>query len=372
MRVLRRRGDLVISETRHGFVCANAGIDLSNVAAGHRRAAPGRLRPLRAATSATRSAPARGVDVAVIVSDTFGRPWRIGLTDVAIGVAGIAAVVDLRGETDALGRELQVTEVAIADEIASAAELVMGKARGVPAAIVRGLDPEWFGDGRGARPRPAARRGPVPVTPGRPAGSRVRRGPPFDPRVPPRAGRTRDRSTRSSRPRASPRHRTTRDRGAGSSSTPPTGKAGARRRHGRRSGARDLDGDGVDRRPASTSSSRRRTGKLTGAPALVLGCLTWDGLDRYPDAARQRAEWGMALLSLGAAVENLMLAAADAGLASCWVAAPIFCPEAARDALAPRPDDWLPHALVLVGHPDPTYAGRPRPPVPLDELRTHR
>jgi coenzyme F420-0:L-glutamate ligase / coenzyme F420-1:gamma-L-glutamate ligase len=111
--------------------------------------------------------------------------------------------------------------------------------------------------------------------------------------------------------------------------------------------------------------------KLTGAPALVLGCLTWDGLDRYADETRRRAEWGMALLSLGAAVENLMLAAADADLASCWVAAPIFCPEEARDALA-LPTEWLPHAMVMVGHPDPDYVGRVRPPVPLDDLRTHR
>ncbi|MGQ0825215.1 MAG: nitroreductase family protein [Actinomycetota bacterium] len=111
--------------------------------------------------------------------------------------------------------------------------------------------------------------------------------------------------------------------------------------------------------------------KLVRAPALVVGCLTWDGLDRYPDVARQRAEWGMALLSLGAAVENLMLAAADCGLASCWVAAPIFCPEAARDALT-LPGEWLPHALVLVGHPDPSYVGRTRPPVALPDLRTFR
>ena len=111
--------------------------------------------------------------------------------------------------------------------------------------------------------------------------------------------------------------------------------------------------------------------KVTSAPALVLGCLTWDGLDRYPDERRRRAEWGMALLSLGAAVENLMLSAADAGLASCWVASPIFCPEAARDALA-LPREWLPHAMVMVGVPDPAYVGRVRPPVPLDDLRTHR
>jgi F420 biosynthesis protein FbiB-like protein len=111
--------------------------------------------------------------------------------------------------------------------------------------------------------------------------------------------------------------------------------------------------------------------KILGAPAIVLGCLTWSGLDRYPDEARQRAEFGMALLSLGAAVENLMVAAAHEGYGSCWVAAPIFCPEAARDSLS-LPEEWLPHAMVLVGRPDPDYVGRPRPPVPLDELRDWR
>jgi len=146
VRVLRRRGDLVISETEHGFVCANAGIDLSNVEEG--RAA---LLPIDSDRSARRIRDGLrhrfGVDVAVVVSDTFGRPWRRGVTDVAIGCAGLRPVVDLRGTTDALGRELQVTEVAVVDEIASAAELVMGKAEGVPVAIVRGVDPSWLGDG---------------------------------------------------------------------------------------------------------------------------------------------------------------------------------------------------------------------------------
>jgi F420 biosynthesis protein FbiB-like protein len=132
----------------------------------------------------------------------------------------------------------------------------------------------------------------------------------------------------------------------------------------------DLRGDGVPDAQIDelVDASRER---LTSAPALVLGCLTWEGLDRYPDEARQRAEWGMALLSLGAAVENLMLAAADGGLASCWVAAPIFCPDAARDALGLAPD-WLPHALVMLGAPDDDYVARARPPVPLEELRAHR
>ena len=98
-----------------------------------------------------------------MVSDTFGRPWRNGLTDVAIGVAGLAAVVDLRGTEDTRGRELQVTEVAVADEVAAAAELVMGKSAAVPVAIVRGLDPTWFRDSsvRELDPRPGRR--PVPV-----------------------------------------------------------------------------------------------------------------------------------------------------------------------------------------------------------------
>ncbi|HUJ67343.1 MAG TPA: coenzyme F420-0:L-glutamate ligase [Acidimicrobiales bacterium] len=145
VRILRRRGDLLMTETRHGFVCANAGVDLSNVEQGWAA-----LLPVDADRSARRirdGLRARaGVTVGVIVSDTFGRTWRRGLTDVAIGVAGIAGVVDLRGTTDALGRELAVTEVCVADELAGAAELVMGKSAGIPVAIVRGVDPSWLRD----------------------------------------------------------------------------------------------------------------------------------------------------------------------------------------------------------------------------------
>lgn len=143
VRVLRRRGDLVISETTHGFVCANAGVDRSNLDAGLAALLP--RDPDRSARRIRdRLREATGVEVGVIVSDTFGRPWRKGLVDVAIGCAGIAAVVDLRGSEDAHGHELQVTEVAVADELAAAAELVMGKADGVPVAIVRGVDPSWL------------------------------------------------------------------------------------------------------------------------------------------------------------------------------------------------------------------------------------
>ncbi len=157
VRVLRRRGELLITETRHGFVCANSGVDFSNVASGFAALLPHdpdrsarRIRDgLRAET---------GAEVGVIVSDTFGRTWRQGVTDVAIGCAGVAGVVDLRGTTDALGRELQATEVCVADEIASAAELVMGKASGIPVAVVRGVDPQWLRRGSVADEivRPAA------------------------------------------------------------------------------------------------------------------------------------------------------------------------------------------------------------------------
>lgn len=145
VRILRRRGDLIITETKHGFVCANAGIDLSNVARGHAALLPEDSdRSARRIRDRIRGT--QGLSVGVIVSDTFGRPWRRGVTDVAIGCAGIAAVVDLRGTEDAFGRELMVTEVCVADELAAAADLVCGKAEGVPVALVRGVDPNWLRD----------------------------------------------------------------------------------------------------------------------------------------------------------------------------------------------------------------------------------
>lgn len=143
VRVLRRRGELIMTETRHGFVCANAGVDLSNVERGFAALLP--VDPDRSARRIRDGLRARlGVDVGVLVSDTFGRTWRRGVTDVAIGTAGIAGVVDLRGTSDAFGRQLQVTEVCVADELAAAAELVMGKSAGVPVALIRGVNPEWL------------------------------------------------------------------------------------------------------------------------------------------------------------------------------------------------------------------------------------
>jgi len=146
--IVRARPPLVITETRHGFVCASAGVDASNAKG------PGTLvlLPLDPDASAARLRERirelGGVDVGVVVSDSFGRAWRRGTTDVALGVAGVAALLDLRGERDSAGYELHATEIAVADEIAGAAELVMGKTDGVPAAIVRGVS-RAAGDGRG-------------------------------------------------------------------------------------------------------------------------------------------------------------------------------------------------------------------------------
>lgn len=152
--VIRRRGDLVITQTSHGFVCANAGVDRSNA-----RPGPAVLLPVDPDRSAhrirTRIARATGVDVGVIVTDTFGRAWRRGLVDVAIGISGVAAILDLRGTPDAQGRIMDVTEVAVADEISAAADLAMGKASQIPAVVVRGL--AVAGDGRATDlVRPAA------------------------------------------------------------------------------------------------------------------------------------------------------------------------------------------------------------------------
>lgn len=146
-RVVRVRPPLIISETRHGYVCASAGVDASN-AKGEGTLV---LLPLDPDASAARLRDAlrerTGRDVGVIVSDSFGRPFRQGTTEVALGVAGITALLDLRGLRDSAGYELHATQIAVADELAAAAELVMGKVRGIPAAVVRGVDVRGEGSG---------------------------------------------------------------------------------------------------------------------------------------------------------------------------------------------------------------------------------
>ena len=143
--IIRRRGDLVITQTRHGFICANAAVDRSNVPMGYALLLP--VDPDRSANRLrTLIERATGASIGVVITDTFGRPWRRGLTDVAIGISGLPSLLDFKGTSDTHGNILEVTEVAVVDEIASAADLVMGKATGIPVAVVRGLD--LTGDGR--------------------------------------------------------------------------------------------------------------------------------------------------------------------------------------------------------------------------------
>ena len=160
--IVRARPPLVIARTRHGFVCGSAGVDASNAPE------PGTLvlLPLDPDASAARIRgrlrELTGKDVGVIVSDSFGRPFRMGTTDVAIGAAGLRVLDDLRGTRDRSGYELRSTQIAVADELAGAAQLVMGKADGIPAAVVRGLD--LAGDGERARARHPARPRPLPLS----------------------------------------------------------------------------------------------------------------------------------------------------------------------------------------------------------------
>jgi coenzyme F420-0:L-glutamate ligase/coenzyme F420-1:gamma-L-glutamate ligase len=145
-RILRRRGALRITETRHGFINANAGIDLSNTDVGTAVLLP--KDPDRSARRFRAEVRRRcDIEIAVVVTDTFGRVWRNGVTDVALGSAGLKPILDLRGTTDANGRMLEATEVAIVDEVAGTANLVLGKAQGTPFALLRGLDDSYFGEG---------------------------------------------------------------------------------------------------------------------------------------------------------------------------------------------------------------------------------
>jgi coenzyme F420-0:L-glutamate ligase/coenzyme F420-1:gamma-L-glutamate ligase len=154
-RIVRMDRGVIIAETRHGFICANAGVDASNVPAGFVTLLPRDPDASAMRTRATLMARSRR-EVATIVTDTFGRPWREGVVNVALGVAGLRPLDDWRGRVDPFGRSLQATVIATADELSSAAALVMGKTSGVPVAVVRGAA-EWCGEGNGtALRRPAA------------------------------------------------------------------------------------------------------------------------------------------------------------------------------------------------------------------------
>jgi coenzyme F420-0:L-glutamate ligase / coenzyme F420-1:gamma-L-glutamate ligase len=361
VRVVARRDDLVIAETRHGFVCANAGVDASNVPDGFLTLLP--EDPDASAARIRDGLQSRsGQELGVVITDTFGRPWRRGLVNVAIGCAGLPALVDLRGSKDAQGRLLEATVVALADEVAAAAGLVMGKADGVPAAVVRGLHPE--------------------APPGM-AHQLVR--PPEEDlfRSSPLMAISARRTVREFGPQAVPRAVIAEAVAAALTAPVPHGSrhrirpwvwvvlqspAAKRSLLGAMAEAwvRDLRADGTPE-PTITRRLARSDALLGAAPALALPFLTMAGADRYPDQLRSRAERDMFLLATGAAVQNFMLALHAQGYGSAWVSSSLFCQPEAAQALGMDAQTWLAMGIVALGAPAPGEA----PPRPSLDLTAH-
>lgn len=331
----------MIAQNRHGMVLAAAGVDASNV-----RPDEVALLPADPDASARamrdRLAVLSGARVAVVVSDTAGRPWRTGQVDLALGVAGLAPLRDARGTRDTHGALLEVTEIAVADELAAAAELVKGKAAGIPVAVVRGLavpddgrsaaalvrppEQDWFrtGTAEAAQQAVAARR-------------TVRR---FGPRPVDRQVILRAVTAALTAP-------------APHSTTPWRFVLVEQRRAAllkamARRWAEDLRADGLDE--AAVASRLRRGDVLRAAPYLLVPCLVRSGAHDYPDVRRAQGEERMFLLSMGAAIENLLVQLAAEGLGSAWVGSTLFCPDVVRDVLG-LDRSWEPMGAVAVGEP---------------------
>jgi coenzyme F420-0:L-glutamate ligase/coenzyme F420-1:gamma-L-glutamate ligase len=353
-RVVASRGDLVIAETRHGFVCANAGIDASNVAEGFLTLLPENpdttAEEIRLALQA-----GLGVALGVIVTDTFGRAWRHGVVNVAIGCAGIPALLDLRGTKDAHGKVLEATIVAIADEIAAASGLVMGKAEGVPVAVVRGVHSTGPPTKASTLVREAAddlfRESPLQAIHARRS---VRAFGPGD--VAPEALR----EAVAAACTAPAPHHTRPWLFVALRSGPARRRLLAAMREAWRA---DLLADGTE--PAVIDRRLRASDGLLGqAPVIVVPFVRLKGSHHYGDAERAAAEREMFLLSGGAAIQSLMLALNAQGLGSCWVSSTLFCKDETREALG-MGDEWIPLGSVAVG-PRPDDEPPPRPPLDVN------
>ncbi|MCU4748689.1 MULTISPECIES: coenzyme F420-0:L-glutamate ligase [unclassified Streptomyces] len=362
VRLVARRGATRIVETRHGLVMAAAGVDASNTAKGtvlllpeDSDASAARLRRgLRELLS---------VDVGVIITDTFGRPWREGLTDVAIGASGVEVLDDLRGGTDTHGNPLGMTVTALADELAGAGDLVKGKTSGLPVAVVRGLahrtDPDSpetaralirdasldmfrLGTSEAIREAVTQRRTVREFTP--------------DP-VDPAAVR---RAVAAAITAPAPHHSTPWRFVLLESADSRTSLLDAMRE----AWIADLRADG---KPEESIAKRVKRGDvLRAAPYLVIPCLTTtEWAHPYPDARRAGAEAEMFTVSMGAAVQNLLVALTAEGLGSAWISSTMFCRDTTRAALD-LPADWSPMGAVAVGHP--AGEARPRPPRETDDF----
>jgi dehydro coenzyme F420 reductase / coenzyme F420-0:L-glutamate ligase / coenzyme F420-1:gamma-L-glutamate ligase len=350
VRVVARRGDTTIAETRQGLVLAAAGVDRSNTAPGTVVLLPedpdGSARRLRKALR-----DRLGARIGVVITDTMGRPWRTGQTDAAIGAAGLLPLRDLRGAADTFGVPLEVTLAAVADEIAAAADLVKQKTAGIPVAVVRGLAGlVTDSDGPGARAliRPAAedmfRYGAGEVLAARRT-VREFTGDPVD-------GAAVRRAVAAAVTAPAPHHAT------------PWRFVIVETRQARTAllddmlaaWTADLRGDGFT--PEQIARRVRRGEPLRRAPLLIVPCLHASAAHRYPDQRRNAAEREMFVAAMGAAVQNLLVALSAEGLGSCWVSSTMFCRPAAARALG-LPAGWEPMGAVGVGHPAGPAPDRP-------------
>ncbi|MGM9465950.1 coenzyme F420-0:L-glutamate ligase [Streptomyces murinus] len=348
VRVVARRGALRIVENRQGLVMAAAGVDASNTPAGTVLLLP---EDPDASARAIRDGlrDVLGVEVGVIVSDTFGRPWRAGLTDVAIGAAGVRVLDDLRGGTDAHGNPLNATVVATADELAAAGDLVKGKAEGRPVAVVRGLSQvveQAGGAGTGARAlvRAAAddmfRLGTSEAVREAVTLRRTVRAfteEPVDP------GSVR-RAVAAAVTAPAPHH-----------TTPwrfvllESAESRSRLLDAMRDAwIADLRRDGKSEE--SVAKRVRRGEVLRDAPYLAVPCLVMDGSHHYGDARRDGAEREMFVVAMGAGVQNFLVALAGERLGSAWVSSTMFCRDVVRETLG-LPPEWDPMGAVAIGHP---------------------
>ena len=348
-RIVARRGDLVISETFHGLVCANAGVDASNVPDGLLTLLP-EDPDASAERIRARVEQRTGARIGVIVTDTFGRPWRRGLVEVAIGSSGFPALLDLRGTKDQHGNLLETTVVALADEVASAAGLSMGKADGVPAAMVKGIGAE---------------------APHVPAAEIVR--PPDEDmfRYSPLSAIAARRTVREFSEGEVPREMLEEAVAAALTAPVPHGS-----RHptkpwiwfvldsptAKRSlldamaaaWVKDLRSDGTEEDVIARRLAR--SNQLLGkAPVLAVPFLSLEHADDYSDQRRRRAERDMFVLSTGAAVQSFMLALHAQGLGSAWVSSSLFCRDETSAAVGLDPS-WEAMGVVAVGR------GRGEPP----------